>query len=246
MQFARENCRRLRDVLPRATWERVNSMYLTARHDTVLIGHRADRQRVLENLIQQRQSVGGLLSDCMSHDVSYQFIRLGESIERADMTTRTGDTTSIAYNAQGRVSTVTDPAGRVATYSYDAGGEHLASVTTVAGVTRYGYVTGQGAASEHALAAVVLLYTALFTLSTTARLGHDTRIEAAHWLDATLRPRERLLLCIDPVALAAQRGRERRGGLAGPRAGVEHAHDALAAGRRRGQLPADGAVWLVS
>jgi hypothetical protein len=45
------------------------------------------------------------------------------------------------------------------------------------------------------IAAVVLLYTALFTISTTARLGHDTRIEAAHWLDATLRPGERLLLC---------------------------------------------------
>jgi hypothetical protein len=45
------------------------------------------------------------------------------------------------------------------------------------------------------IAAVVLLYTALFTISTTSRLGHDTRIEAAHWLDSVLRPGERLLLC---------------------------------------------------
>ncbi len=46
-----------------------------------------------------------------------------------------------------------------------------------------------------AAVALVLGYTALFTLSTTARLRHDTRVEAAHWLDETLRPRERLLLC---------------------------------------------------
>jgi hypothetical protein len=46
-----------------------------------------------------------------------------------------------------------------------------------------------------AIVAVVLVYTALFTLSTTARLRHDTRIEAARWLDQTLRPGERLLIC---------------------------------------------------
>ena len=45
------------------------------------------------------------------------------------------------------------------------------------------------------VAAVVLAYTTLFTVSTTARLRHDTRIEAAHWLDETLKPGERLLLC---------------------------------------------------
>jgi hypothetical protein len=44
-------------------------------------------------------------------------------------------------------------------------------------------------------AAVVLVYTSLFTISTTARLRHDTRIEAAHWLDETLEPGGRLLLC---------------------------------------------------
>ena len=39
------------------------------------------------------------------------------------------------------------------------------------------------------------LYTAVFIVPTTARLRHDTRIEAAHWLDQTLKPGQRLLLC---------------------------------------------------
>jgi len=43
--------------------------------------------------------------------------------------------------------------------------------------------------------AIVLAYTTLFTVSTTARLRHDTRIEAARWLDEVLEPGERLLLC---------------------------------------------------
>jgi dolichyl-phosphate-mannose-protein mannosyltransferase len=44
-------------------------------------------------------------------------------------------------------------------------------------------------------AGLALLYTTLFTLSTTARFGHDTRIEAGHWLDQTLPPGQQLLLC---------------------------------------------------
>jgi hypothetical protein len=40
-----------------------------------------------------------------------------------------------------------------------------------------------------------LVYTTLFTFQTTDRLRHDTRIEAARWLDQTLKPGQRLLLC---------------------------------------------------
>ncbi len=61
---------------------------------------------------------------------------------------------TLSYNAQGRVSQVTDPSGRTVSYSYDADGEHLLSVTGPDGVTQYTYLTGQGAAREHALASV--------------------------------------------------------------------------------------------
>ena len=50
-----------------------------------------------------------------------------------------GSAVTLAYNAQGRISKVTDPAGRIATYDYDVSGEHLVRVTTVAGSTEYSY-----------------------------------------------------------------------------------------------------------
>ena len=91
IQAARENSRRLRDVLPRACWERINAMYLNARADAARITGRSDRNGMLEELIMRRQGIDGLLSECMSHDIAYQFIRLGEHLERADMTTRIVD-----------------------------------------------------------------------------------------------------------------------------------------------------------
>jgi uncharacterized alpha-E superfamily protein len=91
IQAARENCRRLRDVLPRACFERINAMYLRTRTEVARATGRSARTAMLEELIVGRQGIDGLLSECMSHDIAYQFIRLGEHIERADMTTRIVD-----------------------------------------------------------------------------------------------------------------------------------------------------------
>jgi RHS repeat-associated protein len=63
-----------------------------------------------------------------------------------------GDQLTLAYDAQGRLRTVTDPVGRTVTYSYDAADEHLTGVSSAQGTYAYTYVTGQGAAREHALA----------------------------------------------------------------------------------------------
>jgi len=88
IRFARENCRTLREVLPRLAWERINSLHLfvLARAEDAI--DRTHRYEILERLIERRQSVVGLLADCMSDDVVHQFVRLGRYIERADMTTR--------------------------------------------------------------------------------------------------------------------------------------------------------------
>jgi 4-amino-4-deoxy-L-arabinose transferase-like glycosyltransferase len=68
----------------------------------------------------------------------------------------------------------------------------------LAGMWHASLLEGASAASR-ALGAVVVistaLYTALFVVETTARLHDDTRVQAAHWLDRTLKPRQRLLLC---------------------------------------------------
>ncbi len=85
---ARENCRTMRDVLPRDLWECVNSMYLASRRYSSSSLGRKDRRQMLEEMIYDRHAVSGVLANCMSHDVAYQFIGLGEHLERADMTTR--------------------------------------------------------------------------------------------------------------------------------------------------------------
>jgi len=88
IRYARENCRTMRDVLPRDLWECVNSLYLASRRYSQPGLGRKDRRQMLEELIYDRHAVSGVLANCMSHDVAYQFIGLGEHIERADMTTR--------------------------------------------------------------------------------------------------------------------------------------------------------------
>ncbi len=88
VRFARENCRVMRDVLPRDLWERMNSLFLASKRYSQQGLTRKDRRSMLQELIYDRQSVAGVLATCMSHDVAWQFIGLGEHIERADMTTR--------------------------------------------------------------------------------------------------------------------------------------------------------------
>lgn len=91
IQYARENCRTLREILTREAWERINALYLFVNARAPQALERARRYNILAEIIERRQAVVGLLSDCMSHDVAYQFIRMGRYIERADMTTRIVD-----------------------------------------------------------------------------------------------------------------------------------------------------------
>lgn len=65
-----------------------------------------------------------------------------------------GDTVTFAYNPAGRITRVTDAVGRQTDFAYDAAGEHLLSITDASGSLGFAYVTGQGAAREHALAAI--------------------------------------------------------------------------------------------
>ena len=52
---------------------------------------RGPRHEFLEGIIADCQQITGLLAGCMSRDDAYSFIRLGRSLERADMTTRIVD-----------------------------------------------------------------------------------------------------------------------------------------------------------
>ena len=88
---ARENSRTLREILPRLAWERINSLYLHFNRRASQAMSAGERYAILDELIEHRQSLSGLLADCMSHDLGFQFVVLGGNIERADMTTRIVD-----------------------------------------------------------------------------------------------------------------------------------------------------------
>ena len=76
-----------------------------------------------------------------------------------------GDSLTLAYNAQNRISQITDSTGQVSSYSYDATGENLLSVTTSQGTTTYTYDTGNVAATKYSL------------LSLTSDLGYQRSFE---------------------------------------------------------------------
>jgi uncharacterized alpha-E superfamily protein len=92
---ARENARTVREVLPMELWERINSLYLYIRDNAHKARQgRGPRSDLLAGIIGRRESIIGLLTGSMSHDVAYQFAKLGRNIERADMTTRIIDVNS--------------------------------------------------------------------------------------------------------------------------------------------------------
>jgi uncharacterized alpha-E superfamily protein len=88
VRAARENVRTTRDVLPDEVWELVNELYLyTADAAESSVGRR-NRQQYLEQIIQRTQVINGVLRSTLCRDHSYRFIKLGQLLERADMTTR--------------------------------------------------------------------------------------------------------------------------------------------------------------
>lgn len=92
---ARENTRTFREVLPMEIWERINDLHLFIRDNAIRATQsRGLRHQVLNGVIERRQSIIGLLMGSMSHDIAYQFLKLGRNLERADMTTRIVDVNS--------------------------------------------------------------------------------------------------------------------------------------------------------
>jgi RHS repeat-associated protein len=65
-----------------------------------------------------------------------------------------GQSFTLTYNAQGRISQLTDEAGRITSYLYDPSGEHLMSVTGPGGTTHYAYDAGTNIDRKHALLSI--------------------------------------------------------------------------------------------
>ena len=92
--MARENCRTVREVVPRSAWERINELYLFARENTQSGLTKSGRDAYLEGIIAGSQGITGLLGSVMYRDAAWHFARLGRNLERADMTTRIIDVRS--------------------------------------------------------------------------------------------------------------------------------------------------------
>jgi uncharacterized alpha-E superfamily protein len=91
---ARENCRTVRDVLPRSSWEKLNELYLFAKENVQSGLTKGGRDDFLDGIITGSQQITGLLGSVMYRDAAWHFSRIGRNLERADMTTRIIDVRS--------------------------------------------------------------------------------------------------------------------------------------------------------
>ncbi|MGR8921763.1 MAG: alpha-E domain-containing protein [Gammaproteobacteria bacterium] len=85
---ARENCRTMREILPREAWQYLTELQLFVDENLATGLTRSGRQPFIDRIIRTCQMTMGLLGSVMTRDVGYQFLRLGRNLERADMTTR--------------------------------------------------------------------------------------------------------------------------------------------------------------
>ncbi|MCG6940683.1 MAG: alpha-E domain-containing protein [Thiohalocapsa sp.] len=94
LSAARENCRTMRDIVPREFWEQINGLHLFASGELQKGLAKTGRHAYLRELVLRCQTLAGLLDGTMLHDQGYEFLLLGRYLERADMTTRIADVQS--------------------------------------------------------------------------------------------------------------------------------------------------------
>ncbi len=121
LTYARENARTLRGTLPRAAYEHINDAHLYAQESIQEPLSRTRRSNALQHVVERLQHIDGFLSATMLHDASWQFLRLGNFIERADMTTRIIDLrSSNLLSAQSTLAPFSDIQWRSILNSLDA------------------------------------------------------------------------------------------------------------------------------
>ncbi len=91
---ARENCRTVREILPRSAWEGLNELYLFAKENVQSGLTKGGRDHFLDGIITGSQQLTGLFGSVMYRDEAWEFARIGRNLERADMTTRIIDVRS--------------------------------------------------------------------------------------------------------------------------------------------------------
>ena len=85
---ARENVRTTRDVLPEEAWEFINELHIYCKDNAENSVGRRNRHHFLHEVLGRCQRLNGLLLTTLSRDHAARFLKLGQLLERSDMTTR--------------------------------------------------------------------------------------------------------------------------------------------------------------
>lgn len=88
LKAARDNLRSVRDTLPAELWECVNATFLWVGENGERALMRRYRMDLINRVVDDSLTATGILTANVSHDIGFQFLRLGTAIEQADMTTR--------------------------------------------------------------------------------------------------------------------------------------------------------------
>lgn len=100
IQYARANLRTSRENFPKEAWEYLNDIHLLVSHRLPQEIQGANRYQDLMEVIRGCQTFTGMLFSSMSRDWAFEFFRMGQNLERADMTTRILDARASALERE--------------------------------------------------------------------------------------------------------------------------------------------------
>ncbi|MEM9883962.1 MAG: alpha-E domain-containing protein [Planctomycetota bacterium] len=88
---ARDNARTVRDVIPYEMWQQINALHITVQNAADDAIH-SDRPVGFYRAVKEASLLFAAITDAtMSHNVAFEFCKLGRLIERADQTSRVLD-----------------------------------------------------------------------------------------------------------------------------------------------------------
>ena len=88
LENTRENARTTREIMPLEAFEQINDLFHYAKANAAGSISGGSRHKFLEEVISNCHEISGLMAGSMSRGAAYSFVRLGRSLERADMATR--------------------------------------------------------------------------------------------------------------------------------------------------------------
>ncbi|WP_130469890.1 alpha-E domain-containing protein, partial [Candidatus Magnetaquicoccus inordinatus] len=95
--FARENLRCMRAIFPHECWESINDLSIFVREHGERGNISSQRTAFLAEVIRHCQTVVGILIGTLSRGPAFNFFRMGQHMERADMCTRLLDIEPVVW-----------------------------------------------------------------------------------------------------------------------------------------------------